>query len=256
MPDHRRKPTEPAPSAAAPSAIEPVDSRAAVVTSARRRRLLKAAASAAPVIATLPSGEALANASALQCVINEQNGTQLPATERVADTDPPQDNYVRVPGQIQDWLIPSDPNNPTGPKTTASVYFIDAANNASGQDLYVYGDNGAGFPVQGSWFDITAPGVSGPSAFPPPANVEFLYLYKADNAPITDQSDVAVDGGGLPSDCEIDSTIPAWPGGSTSPVGPTAPQHCFYPMAVQAPQNTPGNVPLTYSCLASFTATA
>ena len=39
-----------------------------------RRRLLRAAASAAPLIATLPSGAALARPSAFQCIVKDQDG--------------------------------------------------------------------------------------------------------------------------------------------------------------------------------------
>jgi hypothetical protein len=45
--------------------------------SADRRRLLRAAAVSAPVVATLPSGSAFANASAYQCVINARNEDQI-----------------------------------------------------------------------------------------------------------------------------------------------------------------------------------
>jgi hypothetical protein len=83
--------------------------------SRRRRGLLKAAASAAPFIATLPSGEALAAASAPHCVINRQNGRDTPSPV-VFDPVPPEDHYIRIPGSVQDYLI-FDPSVGFGPIT-------------------------------------------------------------------------------------------------------------------------------------------
>lgn len=61
-------------------------------TSENRRRLLKAAASAAPVIATLQSGAALANASTNQCIV-ASGATDDDAVK--ISTEP--DNWIRRP---------------------------------------------------------------------------------------------------------------------------------------------------------------
>lgn len=67
--------------------------------SASRRRLLKAAARSAPLIATLPSGAALANASAFQCLEKLQDlaGDGLPA----GAVPPSTDRYVRVQAKLE-----------------------------------------------------------------------------------------------------------------------------------------------------------
>lgn len=64
-----------------------------------RRRLLRAAASSAPLIATLPSGAALAQASAFQCLeqLKEIAAGGGPAGEtRVAPEGPGGDKFLRV----------------------------------------------------------------------------------------------------------------------------------------------------------------
>jgi hypothetical protein len=211
--------------------------------SSKRRAFLKVAASAAPVIATLPSGEALALTSTLQCAINEQDGSSARPAGAVADTDPPQDAYARIQGELQTWTIPNpDGNNPAN--VSIQVFHIPTL------DVYVYGDNPS-YPslTPGNWFDRNDPNVSGPSRT---AAREFLYLYQADTAPLANIGDLHVNPSGLePSSCEIQSTITPWPNDG-GPAGPNSPQHCFYPIAVQANQDQPGNIPLTGSCLASF----
>jgi hypothetical protein len=222
------------------------DEAADVATASERRRsLLKAAASAAPVIATLPSGAALANASSLQCVISEQNGDKPPPQ----GTEAPQaDNYARldVDSYTEVWRI-QDPTNP------ASQIFVRVFHvKIDGEDIYVYGNNtAAGVPIMGSWFDIGT--ATGPFRQNPTA---FLYGYKATTSPLGDKDDIKVNPTTiLPEECEIDSEIPAWPGPMGSPATPEGPdenKHCIFPFAVKADVNTPGNVPLTYSCLTSF----
>lgn len=76
------------------SVDRPEDSESA--PSLRRRRLLKAAAAGTPLIATLPSGAAFANASTYQCVVGNIAGTQSGAIDRITTGDP--DQYVRVAG--------------------------------------------------------------------------------------------------------------------------------------------------------------
>lgn len=66
-----------------------------------RRALLRAAAATAPLIATLPSGAALANASAAACVVNDQSASQsgdFAEFALVSDRRGPPDTAVRYLG--------------------------------------------------------------------------------------------------------------------------------------------------------------
>jgi hypothetical protein len=210
--------------------------------SERRRSLLKAAASAAPVIATLPSGAALAGSSSLQCVIKEQNGDKSPP-ENIEE--PQADHYARleVDSYIEIWRI-QDPTNP------ASDIFVRVFHvTMDGEEIYVYGDNTApGVPIMGSWFDTAS--ATGPFRRNPAA---FLYGYNATTSPLAEKDDLKVNPTTLlPSECVIDTDIPPWPGAPESPAGPDDKKHCIFPFAVRADVDTPGNVPLTHSCLTSF----
>jgi hypothetical protein len=237
-------------SADAKSQAEPVNQQIQplhTVLSARRRQLLKAAASAAPLIATLPSGEALANASALQCVINQQEGRGGAPAGVLEAPIPSDDTFARVPGRILGYKI----QLPDGSTQLVRVYQIPELPPGTGT-ITVYGNNSdlwSDAPVPGTWFDISAANFAG---IDNPA--EFLMVYRDDPAPIGDKTDVAVTSALLPSDCDIVTGIPNWPGSPTSPTGPTSPQHCVYPLAVQASPNAAGNIALAGSCLASFAA--
>jgi hypothetical protein len=206
--------------------------------SRRRRGLLKAAASAAPFIATLPSGEALAAASAPHCVINRQNGRDTPSPV-VFDPVPPGDHYIRIPGSVQDYLI-FDASVGFGPIT---VFRFTIESNP----VTVVGDNpqNTSAAPRGTWVDpglLTTP-------INPAQPAQFLYLYNTTRFEVVDpETDVAVGADGFPSDCTISS--PDWPSGAGAPPKPAS---CFYPFAVQAePTAQPGNIPLTHSCLLSF----
>jgi hypothetical protein len=152
---------------------------------------------------------------------------------------------------VETWIV-EDPSNPSTSTDVVVYYLPDLP--PTGAQIRVWGENGGGFPDPGSWFD---PGTA--NAHPPIAvdsfDAEFLYLYQANTAPLGDKEDLKVDSGtGLPAECTIKPGL-SWPGpGGTpsTPSGPTSPDHCVFPMAVQATVDTPGNVPLTYSCLASF----
>jgi hypothetical protein len=212
-----------------------------------RRRFLKAAASAAPLVATLPGGEALANSSAMQCVINEQQHNPGPATPFVSSPRPEGDTYLRVPGIIQTWG--SFVGYPAGPGQGLVQVFHFPATTTGGQPIWLVGQPQSGVvnPAPfGTWFDPALAGVSHQTDL----DVEALFLRMYD---VNSAGDVAVDGTSfLPTDCTISS--PAWPGGATSPPGPLPPPtYCYYPMAVQAPRDAIGNVPLTLSCIGSFT---
>ncbi|WP_295883963.1 hypothetical protein [uncultured Thiohalocapsa sp.] len=249
MLDHRRNPTE---AGATPTRRpEQAGTGTQQAVSQQRRGILRAAISAAPVIATLPSGEAMAAGSALQCVINEQLGVQAPPAGEV---DPLTDNYARISGSVQFWLV-QDPDIPTQNTLVEVYHFVDA----NGDQVWVYGDNATSsktWPTPGTWFDTTTALLPFPNS---QRNAEFLYLYNADVAPINDKTQVSQGPNPtpppdrIPTDCTLEGIT--WPGPPASPVGPSKPVHCIYPMAVQSPQieqNLPNNVPLTHSCLTSF----
>jgi hypothetical protein len=65
-----------------------------------RRRLLRAAAVSAPVIATLPSGSAFANASINQCVVNAANADQTVIPSWIQPDSSP---WLRVNGRLMRW---------------------------------------------------------------------------------------------------------------------------------------------------------
>jgi hypothetical protein len=214
----------------------------------QRRRLLKAAASAAPLVATLPGGEALANSSAMQCVINEQQHSPGPATPFVSDPRPEGDTYLRVPGIVQTWASSIGySNGGPGQGLVQVFYFPDTTTGDAPIWLVGQPQSGVTDPAPfGTWFNRSLPGVS----HQPALDVDALFLRMYD---VNSAGDVAIDGSTmLPTDCTISS--PAWPGGATSPTGPQPPpKYCYYPMAVQAPRDAIGNVPLTLSCIGSFT---
>jgi hypothetical protein len=247
--DHQSTCTPPA--AASKSQTEPESQHNEPVGTdvlARRRALLKAAASAAPLIATLPGGEALANSSLLQCVINQQMGADE-APKSIRELTDPLDTYSREDGFLDFYLAP-DPRQPPGTTLTVllRVYRIREMPPGAGW-LSVYADlNLPEFPPLGSWFQ------TGQMGYTLLGSVErqFLRAYGTARAPIQAPTDVAINFP-LPGGCNFDVTWPGPAGGT--PDGPQEPQHCFYPLAVQSVQgasNNAGNVPLAASCLASF----
>ena len=220
---------------------------ASPAVSVRRRGVLKAAVSAAPFVATLPSGEALAAASALQCVINEQTGAAEPPAPVVIAPVPPEDTYVRIVGEIRTYRSFVAAGSGGGGVGSIIVYKY----TVDGDDILVVGQNTnpSAAPL-GTWFNL---GVVPAPILLSTQPAHFLRLYDASPNPITAPGDVAVDAGTqLPTACTQSS--PNWPGPPTSPTGPSTAdgKHCFYPVAVQANVNQAGNIPLTQSCLLSF----
>lgn len=69
--------------------------------STNRRRLLKAAATSAPLMATLPSGAALANASAFHCLVGMQGEAGGVANEVIE-----LDGFIRVPARRREYTDP------------------------------------------------------------------------------------------------------------------------------------------------------
>ena len=139
---------------------------------------------------------------------------------------PEEDTYVRVLGQTREYT-----ENDSEPVNRKTVYFVESSNipEPAGDNILVNTD--------GTWFDDADwTEVTGERK-----TTYFLYQY---NATTTDPTTTEVD-----TQCSFSES--AWQGGGQGK-GPTKPQHCFYPMAVKAPQGIAGNVPLTTSCLASF----
>jgi hypothetical protein len=236
-----------------------------------RRRLLKAASSM-PLVATLPSGAALANASSLQCVINEQNDPQqAPGTQLTATPNP--DSYIRVDGRIQKWLIGGPDVASGGPGTAGQVIDI-YVYTINGQQITIVGDNPQSTSVApaGTWFYPNAKlaGQNFAHQYIPRSDTDeqtqFLYVYQSAGLPTVGVSvDPATK---LPTACDIPAQ-PTWPGSNPTnvcddangnpiacpptPDGPQAPAHCVWPLARPVTSATQGgNIPLTHSCLASF----
>jgi hypothetical protein len=68
-----------------------------------RRRLLRAAASAAPLVATLPSGAALATASTYQCILDDKDASDGLTKNRGGDFVTSLDHWARVPAKRTVW---------------------------------------------------------------------------------------------------------------------------------------------------------
>jgi hypothetical protein len=197
-------------------------------------------------IATLPSGAALAQASAVQCVINEQ---VAPPDDRPAGFTQTLDRYLRISGSIERW---TEQDPATSTNYPVNVYFIPDGNTGLGYDVRVYGDPPVGFSLPpgrsvGDWFDKDLSLVSGPEDI---ESAAFLYLYGVESS-VEDPSDVnVVPGSVVPGGCNIAPGL-TWPD-PPSPIGDAPPNTCFHPVAVQTEAGAMGNVPLTHSCLCSI----
>jgi hypothetical protein len=216
-----------------------------------RRKLLKAAASAAPVIATLPSGEALAMTSSLQCVIHEQDNSNKPQPNPVVVNA---DQYVRVPGRREVWQSNTSVAAGGAGVGQIEVYRIP---DQDGNEILVVGDNlntnvNPIAPV-GTWFN---PATAQPPSPSSSAERQFLRFYRADAFPIASSTNVAADPAPpyLSTGCGTSNPAGGWSQPPAPRAGPDGSigRDCVYPLAVQADTRTPGNIPLTYSCMASF----
>jgi hypothetical protein len=200
--------------------------------------LLRSAAAAGPLIATLPSGAALAQTSAVQCVISEQ---EAPSDEQPQGVTQVADHYVRVAGFIEKWKV-------LATNQDVDVYHIPDVSSGLGYEVYVY----AAPPNTGEWFD-TDPSVA---TFLKSEPAAFLYLYSADYPALSKSAVATTPGSVVPADCEVTDPL-SWPNEPSVPEGPKPPDHCFAPLAVQVgPPAQDGNVPLTHSCLCSINPTA
>jgi hypothetical protein len=213
--------------------------------SIRRRQLLRAAASAGPLIATLPSGAALAQASAIHCAMSEQNAAAGNQAENVL-ASPYDDRRVRVAGEER--IYQSDTNS----REQVRVYYIPQGTVAPAA-ISVHADGA----MIGDWFDPTGYHELKSER----RHVGFLVQYETSTSrPDPTQIAVPADprsmvsgAAVMPSQCQI-TNAPDWSddldaGAPTD--RPRSPDFCFYPFTVQAPTGTAGNIPLAHSCLCS-----
>jgi hypothetical protein len=206
---------------------------AAELAMTRRRSLLKAAASVAPVLATLPNGAALANASAFQCAnalldqANLNNPDEEYAGEMPVSPSPGvgTDDFYRVAGKT--W-----------------VRFEIIGGNTTYYNFTAFDGQNVTVDINGNLSTRTPPTTATP--------VQLLVLYQ----PILDTNGLVVD---LPADsegkpvatvespgCIIEGTRSGWT------TQPTAPNYCIYPIARLQPPSGNNNIGMTASCLASF----
>lgn len=227
------------------------DVRGGQAACSTRRRLIQAI----PLVATLPSGVALAQASSLNCVIDEQLAEPEGAAEAeglVFTPKPDDDKYVRIPGLVQPYIVRNEPGDTP---YELDVYTIpNVGPDADTLTLVGQSDNPAA-PDAGSWFDPDDFDLA--LEFGSEVDAEFLYLYKVDSFPATSGSVNFTPSGvpdvpGKPSLCDIEPSI-QWPDGAGIPDGPNEEKHCVFPVAVQVKESV-GNVPLNGTCLTSLAA--
>ena len=200
-----------------PSNQSDVSPESAPLNLVSRRHLLRAAAVTAPLVATLPSGAAMANASSFQCAVVDQN--KLPT----AAINPQDDTFVRVQGKTWTETIAG-----TGEVTFYNFTSLD------GQDNVTVDADGNRYPT--------------PAPLPQTAtDIYLLVLYQpvggdAINGLHVDDSEPP-----LPSQCTVKSNLSGW---TQAPDGSTG-TYCVYPVA---DLGAGGSMGITGSCLASFTA--
>jgi hypothetical protein len=187
-----------------------------------RRRLLKAAVGTAPLIATLPSGMARAQASVRNCVVQAQDeAADGQPSGFIVDTNPgggPADGYLRIEGTAETWALPDSTN----------------------KILYNFTVDGNQISVNaaGDWEE---PGDDWSSIGSSP--VELLVLYRPSPEPPAPVTDIAA---GV-EQCELDDVD--W---SQTDLNPQPPQYCIWPIAKVQPIPQPGgNFGLAESCYCS-----
>lgn len=188
-----------------------------------RRSLLRTAAATAPLIATLPNGAAMANASTYQCVVKNSNETP-PNTQPNIDTD----MFVRVKAKTWDSFIPGE-----GPTKFYNFSSLD------GSDTNITVD------TKGNRYNQSPP------TSPEPAEIYLLVLYQpVDGDPMNGlyvENRIDPEISPFPSQCTVKTGLNGW----TAPApGAPAGAYCVYPIAQFGDG---GNMGATHSCLASFT---
>jgi hypothetical protein len=193
------------------------DHRHDEVASTDRRRLLRAAVSAAPIIATLPSGAALAQASTSHCILDS-------ITQSATATD-----AVAVPncstGAGDGWLrlCASRARFKQGAST-----FVFALNFGTAG----WYNETTGVLLDGTWTQQPTPAITYRQVLvlqkPYPNGTNPERLYKPADGPICN--------------------------GSTDPGIVTTPDYdgCFFPLAKRQPANINGNTAIMASCWTSF----
>jgi len=184
-----------------------------------RRQLLRTAASVAPLIATLPSGAALAQASALNCADKQREAAAsgLDQPDAIAAS---MDGYIRVHGTRTRYRFPFDN--------------INDEEKAAERDVYEFAVPGTHRPVtvdvEGNWIDLEK---SEAERLGAPEDQFFLVLYKA-----------GFDGR-VSEFCDLETRVQYWP--QDAPQA-SSPEFCIAPLATISDEN----IVLTASCAASL----
>jgi len=191
-----------------------------------RRHLLKAAAYTAPLIATLPSGAARAQASAANCVIELQDNAvdDAPAEVVAGDVD---DGYIRVDGTVQLCGLP-------GGRIT-DVYRFEIPGRSP---------SAVATDSDGNWVDT---GTLTPFGDEQPVRLLVLYY------PVPADGSLPV---GASVTCDLKGNPPldlnTWPTPTPQPpADPTDTNYCIAPLA-EVSQGQPGNIGMTQSCWCSL----
>jgi len=186
-----------------------------------RRRLLRTAASVAPLIATLPSGAALAQGSALNCADKHQlaAASGLDRPDAIAAS---WDSYVRVHGTRTRYRFPFDNINDEEKAAERDVYEFAVPGTHPPETVIV--------DAEGNWIDL---GESKAERLGAPEDQFFLVLYKA-----------GFDGR-VSELCDLENRVHTWPPGAPRATSPT---FCIAPLATISDEN----IPLPPSCAASL----
>jgi hypothetical protein len=186
-------------------------------TSEKRRRMLKCMATAAPMIATLPSGRALAMGSTSQCVLSSQQTSR--------------DNPDTITGSTRDSLPPADRDK------WVRVKALEWTLNTGTETVYIY-------KIDGTWYDRA----TGEALDPQPTTKPIACTEVTDPSQLpcfVAERDVYVVALWLPErSSEIDFDDPT----GVHPAGPP-----FGPWPINA-INENGNIAITGTCLCSVDA--
>jgi hypothetical protein len=204
------------------------DGRPVEDVSVSRRHLLKAAATTAPLIATLPSGAALANASTQACLAKEVERTTTGDVPPDVDF-PNSDTYVHVLGVEAIYSDGSGSSftiyyfNLDGPFRPGSVGDLALA------DVSVDSDGNWVDPPDPTQYSITQ------------IERRFLRIYQP-NADLTD----------VQEQCTLRAATASWP---ASAPDPQSPEYCIAPIATPG-EGSPINIANPTSCYCSINPTA
>lgn len=196
-----------------------------------RRRLLRAAVAAAPVMATLPNGAALANASARQCLIQDKSHSDSfdigvdPYTFDLSDSI---DGYVRFTNAEKTWRVRIGPGQFVFPVTyPMGTYPLDhPVVDLRGDPIEYKADGTIFVPNSGNGDTVQST-----------RTVYLLGLYK----PLPESSDFPT----TVDTCDLNGATQPTPQGTIN-----AGLQCFWPVSERQTGNG-GNMGISGSCLAS-----